>query len=202
MVTLSLLMLPPISALADAPDDGFEPVRESDGCRIAMRPEAHTEGAAMRAECWWPDVPSAALRDLVGTYERYPEFLFPIAEARVRRPDGARTLVYQRQRVFGLADREVLLWMHQDRTPERLRVSWTTADDEPLALSSGAIRTPRNVGFWEVTAVPEGGSHVVHEIALDAGGSVPRWIVALVRTRSFARIMSDVRRTGAVSSGG
>ncbi|MEZ4239440.1 MAG: SRPBCC family protein [Myxococcota bacterium] len=177
-------------------------MNDAGGCRIAMRPEHHPLGAAMRADCTWPDVSVDALVALVSDYSRYPEFVFPVAESRVRRTEGDRALVYQRQQVFGLADREVLLWMQQERGTDRLRVSWTTASEEPLELARGAIRTPRNQGFWEITADPEGGAHVVHEVALDAGGSVPRWIVALVRTRSFAKILADVRRKGLVSASG
>jgi hypothetical protein len=197
-----LLLLLPLAGVAHAEGDGFEPVRESDGCRIAMRPEAHPHGAAMRAVCHWPEVPPSGLVGLISAYERYPDFVFPIAEVQVRRRDEDRALVYQRQRVFGIADREVLLWMRQERAADGTRVSWTTASEEPLDLSPGAIRTPRNVGFWEVAADPGGGARVVHEIALDAGGSVPRWIVALVRTRSFARIMSDVRARGTSATPG
>ena len=182
---------------ARASEVGFEPVRTVDGCAIAMRPESHAEGAAMRAECVWPDVSVEALAALVGDYGRYPEFVYPIAEAAVRRHDGARTLVYQRQQVFGLADREVLLWMRQEPRTDGLRGSWVAASEEALTLTPGAIRTPSNTGFWDVAADPAGGAHVVHEIAMDAGGAVPKWVVALVRTRAFARIMTDVHVKGA-----
>jgi hypothetical protein len=188
-------MLPLALALtASADDGGFERVRESSGCGISMRPESHPEGAAMRAECRWPEVPATRLVDMLSVYERYPDFVYPITEARVVRYEPGRVLVYQRQSMFGIADREVLLWMwREDRPDEATRFAWTTASEQPLELRPGSVRTPRNVGYWEVAADPSGGSTVVHEIALDAGGSIPRWLVALVRTRGFARIMEDVR---------
>jgi hypothetical protein len=172
----------------------FEPVREEAGCAIAMRPESHPDGAAMRAECRWPEVEPATLSAMLAVFEAYPDFVFPIDEARVVRREPDRALVYQRQSMIGLADREVLLWMGQEPTPDGgARFSWTAAAEEPLALRPGAVRTPRNTGFWQVDPYPAGGSVVVHEVAMDAGGSIPRWVVELVRYRAFARIMADVR---------
>lgn len=190
-----------VAGTAGIAGEDFAPVRASDGCAIAMRPESHPEGVAMRAECDWPDVDADHLIALLARYEAYGDYVFPISESRVVRedagPDGPRTLVYQRQSVFGLADREVLLWMTRTEVPGGARYAWSAAHDEPLALRPGAIRTPRNTGSWTIRAREGGGSRVIHEIALDAGGSVPRWIVELVRTRSFAKIMSDVRAVGA-----
>jgi hypothetical protein len=179
------------TAYAGASD--FEVVREGDGCVVSMRPESHPEGASMRAECTWPDVDAAALVTMLSDFSDYPRFVFPISEARVVRGDPARSLVYQRQSLFGLADREVLLWMGRAEEAGGVRFSWTAATEEPLELRPGAIRTPRNTGFWHVEPAADGGSRVVHEVALDAGGSIPRWIIELVRYRSFAKIMSDVR---------
>lgn len=165
-----------------------------------MRPEDHPDGAAMRADCEWADVDARHLANLLGQFERYSEFVFPIAVARVEREEGERTLIYQRQELFGIADREVLLWMEQQPVDEGVRFSWTTASELPLDLRSGSVRTPRNEGFWEVAAREGGGTRVVHEIALDAGGAIPRWIVNLVRTRSFVRIMTDVRALGTIGA--
>jgi hypothetical protein len=180
-------------ALADG-GDGFTFVRDTSGCRISMRPPEDPRGAAMRADCHWPEVPAEPLTRLIGRYEAYPEFVFPLDKVEVRREEAGRTLVYQHQSVFGTADREVLLWMtRQDLPSGGERVSWTAATEEPLQLEPGAVRTPRNTGFWQVDPDPAGGSHVVHEIALDAGGYVPQWLVNFVRTRAFSKILSDLR---------
>lgn len=174
------------AALAGTAD--FEHVRDAEGCVIAMRPEAHELGAAMRATCHWPEVSAEALAGLLADYPRYTDYIGPITASEVRRRDGGRALVYQRHELFGIADREVLLWMWQEGS----RVRWTTAD-EPLVLARGSVRVPRNEGYWEVAPAPGGGAAVVHEIALDAGGSIPRWIVAMARTRGFVRVMGQVR---------
>ncbi len=182
-----------LALAAHAAPDGFEHVRDALDCRVWMRPEAHPDGASMRAECEWPEVDPVHLADLLGQYERYSEYVFPIAVARVEAQRDDRVLVYQRQELFGLADREVLLWMSRLPVEGGVRFAWTAAHEQPLELRPGAIRTPRNTGFWEIVGRADGGTLVVHEIALDAGGSVPRWIVNLVRTRSFLKIMGDVR---------
>lgn len=189
-----------LGCLAAAWGSDFVPVREDAGCTIAMRPETHPEGAAMRAECRWPEVDAHRLVAMLAAYERYPDFVFPVTEARVVRTEPDRSLVYQRQSMIAIADREVLLWMARtDLERGGARFSWSAATEEPLVLRPGAVRTPRNTGFWQVEPDLNGGASVVHEVALDAGGSIPRWIVELVRYRSFARIMADVRAAAAAS---
>lgn len=196
-----LPLLLPTAAGAGPEPDGFDHVRDTAGCSISMRPESHPQGAAMRAICSWPEVEPVRFGGLIQDYDRYSEFLFPISVSRTERQEGERALVYQRQRVPGIADREVLLWMSASALPEGgVRVSWTTASEVPLPLDRGTVRTPKNEGFWQVSPQPAGGSHVVHEIALDAGGSVPRWLVNLVRSTGFARLMQQVR-TFAASMG-
>jgi len=148
----------------------------------------------MRAVCEWPDVEAVAISEMLAQLERYPEFIFPIAEARIERAEEHRVLLYQRQELFGIADREVLLWMAVTRRDTgELTLRWTAAQDQPLLLQRGAVRTPRNDGSWQVRRRPGGGVRVVHEIAMDAGGRIPVWVIQLVRTRAFSRIMSDVR---------
>ncbi len=175
--------------------EGFESVRTAHNCAISMRPEAHPDGAAMRADCRWPDVQLTTMTAGLGDYTRYTEYVFPIVVSRVERLDDAgRSLVYQRQHIFGIADREVLLWMRQGPVEGGVRFSWSAAVEEPLSLGDGNVRVVRNEGYWEVVADDAGGVRVVHQVAMDAGGSIPKWLVQLVRTRSFARIMGDVRR--------
>jgi hypothetical protein len=129
---------------------------------------------------------------MITDLDAYDRWVWPVTESRVERRAPARDLVFQRQRVFGLADREVLLWAERRPLPDGVRLEWTTAAEEPLAVAPGAVRTPRNEGFWEVRGA-EGQVHVVHEIAVDPGGLVPRWLVELTRARGFARVMSDAR---------
>jgi hypothetical protein len=149
----------------------------------------------MRAECLWPEVPFDHLDQMMSRFDAYDTYIWPVTKSEIRRLDEAgRSLVYQRQHIFGISDREVLLWMHKE-TPElhTVRIGWTTASNEPLELDKGSIRTPRNEGFWELKRQEPEGVSVTHEIGMDAGGRIPRWLLNMVRTRGFISVMSDVR---------
>ncbi|MEN0062665.1 MAG: hypothetical protein AAGA48_10980 [Myxococcota bacterium] len=181
-------------------EDGFAVVRTTDDCRIESRNRDAPGGSAMRATCDWPEVDPQVLGALMADLEQYEDLIFALVESEITERDADRVLVYQRQSIFGLSDREVLLWAKIDRLPPQTIVSWTTASDRPLALRRGAIRTPRNEGFWKIEPGAEGGTRVVHEIGVDAGGRVPEWIVRLVRTRGFLRVMNDIRKRAASES--
>jgi len=174
--------------------DGFEPLREDGGCAIAGRPKEHDDKAALRARCHWPDVEPEALLALVSDYARYPEFVWPLKVSDVRRSDGARSLVYQRQSVWPLADREVLLWMWPEPWAEGgTRVRWTAATEEPLQVDRGSIKVPRSDGHWAVRPHPEGGSWVEHQISMDGGGKIPEWLMDKIRARGFAQVTLGAR---------
>ncbi|MEM6930113.1 MAG: hypothetical protein AAF602_24450, partial [Myxococcota bacterium] len=143
-----------------------------------------------------PGVLARIMTDL-GDYER---LIFALVESEVREQTEDRLLVYQRQSVFGISDREVLLWVTIDESPERTLVSWRAASELSLTLRKGAIRSPRNDGYWRVEPRTGGGARVTHRVGVDAGGSIPLWIVRLVRTRGFVRVLRDVRAVGAAAS--
>ncbi|MEZ4319300.1 MAG: hypothetical protein R3F61_17435 [Myxococcota bacterium] len=181
-------------ALAD-PGDGFEPLREAADCVYTQRPKEHAEGSAMRAVCTWADVDPAVLDEKLGDFAAYDEHIWVVDESEVRRTVGERSLVYQLQQIWGISDREVLLWAWTEPVDGGHRHRWETATDEPLEPRKGAIRTPKNEGYWEVRANPDGpGALVTHEIAVDAGGvPLPGWLLQWIRTRGFARVMDDIR---------
>ncbi len=180
--------------------EGFEHVRTKFGCDISMRPREGERPVTMRADCAWPDVDASVLREMIGDFERYPEFVFPVDVSEVRRRDErGRALVYQRQEMVGISDREVLLWMREEPVGQGVRFAWEVAAEEPLTLRSGAIRTPYNTGYWQVTPRAEGGAEVVHQITMDGGGTIPQWIINMVRTRGFARVMRDVHDVAATT---
>lgn len=87
----------------------------------------------------------------------------------------------------------MLLWAWSEPYGEGRQHCWTTAVGEPLELREGAIRTPVNEGCWQVTPTVDG-VKVVHQIAVDAGGTpLPAWLVRFAQTRGFARVMDEVR---------
>ena len=73
-------------------------------------------------------------------------------------------------------------------------VAWSAANEEPLASREGAIRTPVNSGMWSIKADPSGGSLVVHQIEVDAGGMpVPRFLMDWIQQRGLISILKEVR---------
>lgn len=193
--------------------DGFALERADGDCAVYRRARSESAPTAMRAVCTWSEVDPARLGGMLADFDRYDALIWVVDASEVRQRDGDRALVYQLQQMWGMADREVLLWARTEAVDGGSRHCWTTAPDEPLALRKGAIRTPVNEGCWEVRANPEGpGARVTHEIAVDAGGTpLPEWLVRFARTRGFARVMADVRaaavagqlggQTGAVLGG-
>lgn len=189
------MMLLLFSALAN---DTFPVVKTTDTCTIRKRDKTATQGAAMWATCTWPDVDPAVLVGMLTDLDRYDQWIWPIEESRVERTDAERLLVYQRQHIFGLSDREVLLWVDVRQTPTSAAIRWSAANDQPLVLQKGAIRTPRNKGFWTVVPNATGpGTTVVHQIEVDAGGlPLPAWLVRAIQTRGFLRLLGDIHDHG------
>ncbi|MEO0601650.1 MAG: hypothetical protein AAF211_09445 [Myxococcota bacterium] len=181
-------------------NDGFDAVKTANDCEFASRPREHPDGSAMQAVCDWPEVEPDVLARIMADLGDYERLIFALVESEVRERTADRLLVYQRQSVFGISDREVLLWVTIDESPERTLVSWRAASELPLDLRKGAIRSPRNEGYWRVEPLAGGGARVTHRIGVDAGGSIPMWIVRLVRTRGFVRVLRDVRAVGAAAS--
>jgi hypothetical protein len=186
-------------ALVLAADDGWVADGDHDGCVLESRPGSHPEGSAKRATCTWPDVSPDKLTALLADYDRYDEFVFPIVASHVVRREPGRTLVYQRHHYFGIADREVLLWMRAVPRDGGMSYEWETADDEPLTVEPGNVRTLRNEGRWFVGSDGNGGARVVHQVSIDPGGSVPGWIASLAGSRGFVRILSDLRHLSTAS---
>ena len=190
-----MLLIHLVLSTGIAAEDGFEVIRTAHDCVFEARPKAHQEGAALRATCHWPDVQPETMGALVTTYEAYTEWLWPLAECSVVETQDDRALVYQRQQIMTLADREVLLWMTKQQTKRQTRVDWVAANERPLELTRGAIRTPKNTGFWLIDAHPEGGSHVKHEVAVNAGGAaIPEFLLNWLRYKGFISIIKDVRK--------
>lgn len=183
-------------AIAHAtPGPEFELLKQVGDCTFRKREKTEERGAAMWASCTWSEVDPARARQLITDLDNYEDLIWPISESRVERAEAGRQLVYQRQHIWALSDREVLLWVSVDDRPEQALVRWEVADELPLELSDGAIRTPVNTGFWRVEPNPDGaGTVVTHQIEVQAGGlALPQWLIRAIQTRGFNRILSDVR---------
>lgn len=171
---------------------GFAHVGDGAGCRLYRGP---SDGgvAPARAECHWPEVDPRVLGALLARFERYDELIPPVTRSTVVRVVGDRALVHQVARTRGIAPREVLLWMERAASDGASRVRWTTAAELPLELPPRHVRAPRNEGWWEIAAHPQGGARVVHQVTYDPGGSVPGWVVRWAQVGGLREVMTHVR---------
>ena len=184
---LGLLLL----QLGWASDDGFEVIRTANDCVFEARAKAHSE-RPLRATA----IGRMSTRRPWANWSR-PTRTTPTGSGHSRNATLSRhcqtTLVYQRQQIMTLADREVLLWMTEAKRV--LHTQWLAANEKPLELSPGAIRTPKNTGFWLIDAHPDGGSSVKHEVAVNAGGAaIPEFLLNWLRYKGFVSIIKDVRK--------
>jgi hypothetical protein len=194
---MSLLLI--TAAIAAPPNHTV--VKETNGCILYAGP-ADTGGIApMFADCHWPEVKPERLQGLLGTFDAYDAYIFAIASCTVLRTEGTRTLVHQVQTAPAIAQREVAVWMEAVTVPGGMRYTWENDPNEPLALSQGSIRAPRNTGYWEVTAHPDGGARVAHAVSYDPGGRVPAWLVRRFSVGGLDGVMTEVRDLAAKASG-
>lgn len=194
-----MTLLPLLFAAAFAAPAGFTSVKSADGCTLFKGVE-EAGVTPMRAECHWADVEPGALTAKLSDYEGYDELIFAITtSAVIGERDGAK-LVHQVQETRGIAPREVVIAMRTEATDGTTRVSWKTAEAK-LELVDGHVLSPRNDGAWEVSAHPDGGARVIHEIAYDPGGSVPGWVVKWFQVGGMLQVMEEVHAAAAKASG-
>ena len=187
------MILALLPAFATPPAD-FVPLKTTDTCTIAKREKTATLGAAMWARCTWPDVPPERVHALLIDLDHYEDWIWPIGDSRVEREEGGVQIVYQRQHIWGLSDREVLLRVQIGGDEPAARVAWEAANDLPLELDRGSIRTPINTGHWTSEPAEGGGVIVTHQIEVNAGGiPLPGWLMRAIQTRGFSRLLTDLR---------
>ena len=140
--------------------------------------------------------------------EAHPQFMPYLKESRfVGQPeeDGSR-IVYGRVELplVGAARDYVLnVVVEQEVAPDGSGVFMThwVALPERLPRRANVIRLKVNEGRWEVTPLPEGGSHVTYRCTLDPGGWVPPFIANMGNrsgiTDTFRAVEREARRRAA-----
>jgi len=182
-----------LAAAFAAPPEGYTLQKETDDCVLFAGPPNAQGIAPMYAECHWPDVDPEKLQELLGVWDAYDKYISAIESCRIVKIEGSRTLVHQLQTAPAISDREVVVWMEKIPVEGGFRFTWQNDPSEPLDIAKGNIRPPKNAGFWEVTAHPESGSFVQHQVTYDPGGRVPAWLVRTFSVSGLAGVMSDVR---------
>ena len=192
-MTMALWLLLWASALAA--DTDFKFLKRSGDCTYFFK-QGVDSVPAMRAECEWSDVSLEQLDAMLGRYEDYDDYIFPITTSVIRSYKDDATLLFQRHKVFGFAPRESLVWIGRYPVVDGFEIRWSRATEHPLLVSPGAVETTVNEGFWRVVERVDGGVRIEHQVRVEAGAGLPKWLVSFFRTQGFIRIMGTVRAYG------
>jgi hypothetical protein len=155
-----------------------------DGCVILIGQRDRATGIApLRAVCDWPDVTVAQLHCILDRFDRYDAFIDCVDALKIVRTDEqGRTLVWQLAHLgWGLADRESQTWMKLVDDETGFEVDWETAHDW-LPPQPGNLTAVHNNGGWWVSPGAGGGVHVVEDLDIDPGGTVPTVVINWFQT--------------------
>ena len=173
--------------------DEYRLVRSTKGCQTYMGPRDVDGVTPIRISCQWQGIDPSSIEAMFDQFGRYHTFVWALSDSRIERTTPGRTLVWQRHEVTGTAPRETLVWLTAASNDAGSRCyTWTTAADEELVLSKGALRAPRNDGRWNIIPTDDG-VEVFLELAYDPGGMVPDWLVRWCQTLGADRMMGEIR---------
>ena len=187
-------------AAAIAAPDGYSQAKETGDCTLFTGPADDSGIAPMFTECHWPEVDPAYLQGLLGVWDAYDKYIFAIESCTILKTEGNRTLVHQVQSAPAISNREVAVWMQKTEVDGGFRFTWKDDPSVALTLAKGNIRSPKNEGYWQVTAHPESGAVVQHAVHYDPGGRVPSWLVRRFSIGGLSDVMRDVRAMAAAGS--
>lgn len=189
MITLTALLLS--TALAAPP--GYAVSKDGvEGCALYLGPADANGIVPMLAECAWPDVTMDGFRKAFDDWEHHDEIFSSVADSKIVRRDGDRTLLHQRHQSSGISDREAMLWGTAGPVDGGgYRYAWTMAKGEPLEVASGNVPTAFDDGHWIVRPRPEGGVLVEHKLVYDPGGRVPGFLVRWFQTSGLAATVTE-----------
>lgn len=188
-----------VAGLATGTAEEYSPAATSGGCTVFVGPIDPSSGVPpMRAECFWPDVTVDQVHEVFSRLDRWQDFVWCISDSRIVREDGGRTLVWQRQSVRPLSDRENVIWMTVERRPDGYAYRWELAA-EPFAADPSSVVPGRNEGSWIVREAPGGGVLLTNEMAYDPAGSVPSWLVRWFQTRGALQVLDGIHEAVAAS---
>jgi hypothetical protein len=114
--------------------------------------------------------------------ERHPEWMHNCSEARLlkRESDGVAYMYTRNDLPWPVADRDAVLRREiVEVTPGReLRTTAVSSDAVALPEVAGVVRMPHLIGSYRLIASGDGITRVEHEIDIDPGGRLPKWVVA------------------------
>ena len=195
IVTTMYTLISLLFTVAVAAPPGYERSKSGvEGCNLFLGPADANGTVPMLAECEWPDVTVEAFAKSFDDWEHHDEIFSTVADSKVLRVDGARSLLHQRHQSSGISDREAKLWA--TRAPVDgggFRYSWTLAKDEALTPASGNVAAAFDDGHWIVRPRAAGGVTAEHKLVYDPGGRVPGFLVRWFQTSGLAATVTEAR---------
>ena len=118
-------------------------------------------------------------------FEAWPKFMPHITRTRVTRKDGSRTWVRQNYRVVFFGMQHTTVYTLEPRFGE---LSWSLDLTEKHDIKSSE-------GHWQLIPANKGNETLIRYAAeMDAGRSVPDSIEGMLKRRSLAKLIANLRR--------
>jgi hypothetical protein len=159
-----------LAALLTHAHAGWTIHSEADGCTFYVGAQ-EGDVAPVRAVCDWAIAPDRLHRALADM-GRHDDYFSSVESSTVTGPGIAE----QVHVASGISKRAVRIRYGQEAIAGGVRYAWDKAPDQSGMDAYGVIPSADR-GSWEVTALPDGTSHVVYELRYGAGGSVPSFLV-------------------------
>jgi hypothetical protein len=168
-----------VIALILVASSGWERVRADDKVTVERR-ELQGKYAGMYEVrvSTHASLPPERLFQTIWRSEDYPQFMSDIKEVRILESGPSSRLVYQRQRVPVVADRDYVVRVRyeHDEAANLFQVFVEGDSDAGPAPPDGVVRIRRTKAMW--TLEPNaGGTDITYTVASEPGGAVPMWIV-------------------------
>ncbi|OGQ25017.1 MAG: hypothetical protein A2138_08490 [Deltaproteobacteria bacterium RBG_16_71_12] len=206
MVKVALLVLlgcapgdpggsPPVAAIPNPLDEGWEVVGRRDGVVVYQRPHAgspHPEVLAVGILDVPPWVAKNAVDDVVAD-----DGMPYLAEARILKRDERGLVIYNRVSPPLVADRDYAIrFFDQSYTIGGVTIwiaRWRTANDEGPPKRSGVVRVPINEGYWRFEPVDGGKrTRASYWVFTDPGGAVPAPLAAVGSTTLLPDVVNGL----------
>ncbi len=145
----------------------------------------------LRAECIWPVEP-AELQGLISRIDDHNLYFSSVSLSRVVSLNEGVSNVYQVHVATGISDREAMLLYTDEAIEGGRRYSWRVNPDQS-GITGERVRLAEDLGKWEISEHPGGGSQVVYELRYDPGGSVPGFVVRWFQGSGVRTLVGELR---------
>ncbi len=141
---------------------------------------------------------TAALREVISDYARYPEFMPYVQASKVLKREGNTAWVFQQLSFpFPISDRYYTIRVFSEpgaASGNGARISWSLSRDAESSNRGAGVPMLVNEGFWDLHPLEGGAStRVTYFIHTNPGGSLPSFAVNMANTVAVPRVMESLR---------